>query len=193
MKKLILSTLVLAAATFGQAQGFKLGFKVGANISGLTGLAFKDGFNFGYHVGAFSEIMFSEKFGFQPELLLSENNLRTASQFSGLYNQALPNITRIKLQYITIPVLLNYKPAKILSLQVGPQFGILRDQTVSITTNAGNAFKNGDLGMVAGAQLNLPIGRVYGRYCIGLTNINDIDNRDKWTNTGLQLGIGFTL
>lgn len=193
MKRIFFIFLFAFSLVSTQAQSFKLGLKLGTNITGLSGLSFKDGFNFGYHVGAFSEIMFSEKFGFQPELLLSENNLRTASQFSNLYTQALPNITRIKLQYISVPVLVNYKPIKLLTLQFGPQFGILRDQTVSITTNAGNAFKKGDLSMLAGAQVNLPIGRVYARYMIGLSNINDIDNRDKWTNTGLQLGIGFTL
>lgn len=193
MKRLLFFFLLLFSLSNSNAQSFKLGIKGGSNISGLSGLSFKDGYNFGYHVGAFSEIMFSEKFGFQPELLLSEINVRPGAQFSSLYSQALSNITQIKLQYITVPVLLNYKPAKILSVQVGPQFGILRDQTVSITTNAGNAFKRGDLSMLAGFQLNLPIGRIYGRYMVGLSNINDIDNRDKWTNTGLQLGIGFGL
>jgi hypothetical protein len=28
---------------------------------------------------------------------------------------------------------------------------------------------------------------------VGLNNINDIDNRDKWKNQSIQLGVGFTL
>jgi len=56
--------------------------------------------------------------------------------------------------------------------------------------NGEEAFKNGDFSMVAGAELRLAQLRVTGRYLIGLNNINDIDNQDKWKNQVVQLSVG---
>jgi len=44
--------------------------------------------------------------------------------------------------------------------------------------------------MVLGAQVNLKVLRVYGRYNIGLQNINDFSDQQKWTNQQVQLGVG---
>ena len=35
--------------------------------------------------------------------------------------------------------------------------------------------------------------KVFGRYQVGLNNINDIDNKDKWKGQAIQLGVGFNL
>lgn len=188
----LLSTTLSAPLFNVQAQGLKIGLKAGANIAGLSGLAFKDGFQFGYHAGVFAELMFSEKFGIQPEFMFSQTNLTASNDFSTIYSNIVPNLTDIKLRYMAIPLLLNFKPTKLLTLQAGPQFGILRDNTTSLTTNAGEAFKRGDLAFVAGAQLNLPIVRVYGRYVAGLTDINQIRETDTWRNAGLQLGLAIS-
>ncbi len=193
MKKIILLFILLSGYSVMQAQGVKVGVKVGANITGMSGLSFKDGFEFGYHAGLVSEIMFSKKIGIQPEFLFSENSLRTGTQFSNIYTQALPNITNIKLKYLAIPVLFNYKPIKLISFQVGPQFGILIDQTRSLANNAGEAFKARDLSILTGVQINLPVVRLYGRYAIGVTNLNDIDNSDKWKSSVLQMGVVLAL
>lgn len=188
----LLSTTLSAPLFNVQAQGLKIGLKAGANIAGLSGLAFKDGFQFGNHAGVFAELMFSEKFGIQPEFMFSQTNLTASNEFSTIYSNIVPNLTDIKLRYMAIPLLLNFKLTKLLTLQAGPQFGILRDNTTSITTNAGEAFKRGDLAFVAGAQLNLPIVRVYGRYVAGLTDINQIRETDTWRNAGLQLGLAIS-
>lgn len=193
MKKIILLFLLFLTLNSVYSQGFKLGVKVGANISGMSGLSFRDGFKFGYHGGLVSEIMFSKKIGIQPELLFSENSLRAGTQFSSLYTQALPNITNIKLKYLAIPILLNYKPISLISLQVGPQFGILIDQTRSLINNAGEAFKSRDFSILTGVQINLPIVRLYGRYALGVTNLNDIDNSDRWKSSVLQMGVVLAL
>jgi hypothetical protein len=195
MKKIFLiATLGLCIFQFSNAQGFKVGVKVGANLSNLTGTSFKDGFDFGYHAGLFSELMITEKFGIQPELLFSETNLRTGASFNSLYSTiALSDITKIKLQYMMIPVLLDFKPISLVTLQVGPQFGILMNQTKSLQDNAGEAFKKGDFSMLGGVQLNFLKFRVYGRYAVGLMNMNDIDSKDKWKSETLQIGAGITL
>jgi hypothetical protein len=47
--------------------------------------------------------------------------------------------------------------------------------------------------MVGGLQLNLKVLRVYGRYVIGMNNINDVANSENWKNQQIQLGIGLKL
>jgi hypothetical protein len=89
--------------------------------------------------------------------------------------------------------LLNIRPAKFITFQVGPQFGILQDKKNSVSTNVQSAFKSGDFSMLAGVQLKVLSFRVYGRYGIGLTNINDLSNQEAWKSRTLQIGIGLGL
>jgi hypothetical protein len=63
----------------------------------------------------------------------------------------------------------------------------------NLLQNGKSAFKTGDLSMLGGLQLNLGGFKIGGRYTAGLTNINDIDNQDKWKNQGFQIYAGFRL
>lgn len=192
MKKILFIVLAFFYLNCLQAQGFKVGGKLGANITGLSGTQFEQGFNFGYHAGGFAEIMFNKKFGIQPEVLWSQTILTPGNSFD-ILRPDLASVTNIKLNYINIPVLLTIKPVKLISLQLGPQFGILRDKNQSFTGNAASAFKSGDLSLLGGVQLNLLGFRVYGRYAIGLKDINDIQNiatSEKWQSKALQIGVG---
>ncbi len=190
MKRLLVFSALVLSSIFVNAQGFSFGPKVGANISGLSGLQFKNGYEFGYHLGGFAEIMLSEKIGIQPEVLWSQTSLTTSSSISDIYSTSLSELSKVKLNYITIPLMLNIRPAKFITFQVGPQFGILQDKKNSLSTNVQSAFKSGDFSMLAGVQLKLLSFRIYGRYGIGLSNINDISNQDAWKSRTLQLGIG---
>lgn len=184
----LLTTIVITSAS---AQGFKVGIKGGADINKITGKSFKDQFSFGYHLGGFAEIGLSSRFGIQPEVLFSQVTADTSSSFSQIYQ--FNNISEVKLTYLKIPLLLNYMPNKFVSLQVGPQYGILIDQNKNMLKNGEDAFTNGDFSLLGGLQLNISKIKLYGRYAVGLNNINDIDNRDKWKNQTVQLGLGFTL
>ncbi len=196
MKKIILSlTFLLTLAVVSNAQGFRLGAKAGANLTKISGKSFNEEFDLGYHLGGFAEIDFSEKLGIQPEVLFNQVNATRSSGFNSIYtNLSNPSAAAdIKLNYLSIPVLLRYNVGKMLTLNVGPQFGILIDKHETLLKNGQEAFKTGDFGMVGGATINLKALRVYGRYNIGLRNINDIDNQDEWKNQQLQLGIGLKL
>ncbi len=193
MKKysvLLLVALVITAASF--AQSFKFGPKLGANVGKIEGKGFSDSYTLGYHVGGFTEIGLGKKFGIQAEVLFNQINGDTVSGFKAIYqNIDQQNFSDPQLNYLSIPLLLTYKPVKILTLQLGPQFGILMDNNKNLIQNGKDAFKKGNLSMLAGAQLNILRVRVYGRYAVGLSNINDIDDQEKWTTTGFQLGVGF--
>jgi len=97
------------------------------------------------------------------------------------------------LNYLSIPILLDYKLAPFLSLQAGPQFGILINQNKNLVENGKNAFKGGDFSLLGGAQLNISKIRVTGRYFVGLSNVNDLGNQNKWKNQGWQLSVGFAI
>ena len=79
------------------------------------------------------------------------------------------------------------------TLNVGPEFSALIDHDENLLQNGERAFSGGDFSMIGGLQLNLSRLRVYGRYNVGLSNINDIDEKDKWKNQQIQLGLGVKL
>lgn len=194
MKQLLLSLLAITAITATQAQEFHLGVKGGANINQITGKAFNDQFTFGYHLGGFAEIGLSKKFSIQPEVLFNQISADTTDRFSAVYNNLLNGtVSSNKLNYLSVPILLNYKLSKAFVIQAGPQFGILMDQSKNFLQNGKEAFKSGDFALLAGVQIKLSSFRIYGRYAIGLQNINDIDNKDQWKSQGFQLGVGLAI
>src|SRR5450432_3060124 len=186
---LVLSVMIFSAA---RSQTFHLGIKGGANVNKLTGESFKDEFSYGYHLGAFVEIGLGNKFSVQPEVVFNQLRQDTSSSFKDIYS--LSNVrSNIKLNYLSIPVLLNYKLSNFFILQAGPQFGILMNQNEKLLQNGQDAFKKGDFSMLGGVQLKFSSLRIYGRYALGLSNLNDIDNKDKWKSQSFQVGIGLAI
>ncbi|MBK8088975.1 MAG: PorT family protein [Chitinophagaceae bacterium] len=194
MKKylvILLVTLTASATSFAQ---FRIGPKLGANMGKIEGSGFDEKYKLGYHVGVFAEIPLGKKWAIQPEVLWNQINTDTAYNIRQVYqNLANQNLSNPQLNYLSIPLLLTYKPAKVLSLQAGPQFGILINKDKTLIDNGGQAFKNGDFSMLFGAQLNILRIRVYGRYVIGLNDISDIGSQEEWKTTGFQLGVGLAL
>jgi Outer membrane protein beta-barrel domain len=191
-KAFVLFLPILFALAHTQAQGFHIGIKAGANLFKMDGESFDQAYKFGYNVGAFSELNFTSSWGIQPELLFNQTNYRTGTQFSDIYPDGV-NGVKGKLNYLSIPVLLSFRPIPLLSLLAGPQFGILLNQDEHLVNNAGQAFKKGDLSVVVGAQLNLASIKLGARYVIGLNNINDLENQNNWKNEGWQLYAGFRI
>lgn len=189
LKFLALLTFSLALTTMSFAQGFHLGVKAGANIFKVDGTAMKDEFKFGYNLGAFAELNFADKWGIQPEVMWNQTNFRTANNFNEIYPGGTNDLEG-KLNYLSIPVLLSFTPSKFISFQAGPQFGILLNKDESLFENGKEAFKSGDFSMLGGVQLNIGSLKLGGRYVVGLANINDIDDREKWKNQGFQVYLG---
>ena len=191
MKNLLFLTLAITVFTTSSiAQGFGVGIKGGANLTKISGKSFSEEFDLGYQLGVFTEIDFSKKLGIQPELLYSQVNTQRTSGFAQIYDANNAAASDIQLKYLSIPILFRYNVGKFLTLNLGPQFSILVDDNENLLTNGQNAFKKGDFSMVGGVGINLSRLRIYGRYNIGLNNINDIDNQDQWKSQQLQLGVG---
>ena len=190
-------SVLLACIFFTQAAMAQLNFgiKGGANISKIDGRSFKDEFRYGYHLGGFAEIGLGGKLSIQPELLFNQYQTKVDTTFGNIYQNAFQDVTsgNVKLNYLSIPVVLNYKLGNILSLQAGPQFGVLMNKDNTLLENGKQAFQNGDFSVLGGAQINVSKLRFTGRYVVGLNNINDIDNRDEWKSQAFQLSVGFAL
>jgi hypothetical protein len=189
MKKIFLSVIILVAFTLNiQAQGFHLGLKLGGNLNKIQGQSFKDGFNLGYQGGAYVEIGFGKTFGLQPEVLFSQTQTTTTNITSSL----APN-KDAQFNYLSIPVLLKINLSKLLSLHVGPEYSILMNHSNDLVQNGKDAFNNGNFGLIGGVQLNLGTLKVYGRYNVGLSNINQLQNQEEWKTQQLQIGVGLKL
>jgi len=184
--------VMIAQATMAQ---FHIGIKGGTNITKVEGKTFRDEFKYGYHLGGFAEIGLGGKLGIQPEVLFNQYQTRVDSSFRNVYQNAteFSNYKDVKLNYLTIPILLTYKLGSFASLQAGPQFGILLSQDKNLIENGKEAFKNGDFSMTGGLQLHISKIRLTGRYFVGLADINDLSHSDKWKNQGFQLSVGLAL
>jgi hypothetical protein len=192
-RPVFLLTLAIIASSVTFAQGFHVGLKGGVNMYKIEGKSFSEEFKHGYNAGLFTEINFSKKVGIQPEILWNQSQTRTSTHFKDMYDQGVSELKGVTLNYLSIPLLLNLSPSRFVTFQVGPQFGVLINKDQNLLQNGKTAFKSGDMSMLGGVQLNLGGFKVGGRYAVGLTNINDIDNQEKWKNQGFQLYAGFRL
>lgn len=190
-KSLGLLAIALVAGTISFAQG--VGFKAGANINKIDGKGFKEEFRYGYSLGGFAELYFNKVWGLQPEVLFNQYQTRTSNDFNEVVPGGTGDLKGVKLNYLSIPLLLNFRPVQFLTFQAGPQFGILMNRDQNLLKNGEQAFKNGDFSMLGGVQLNLGGLRVGGRYQVGLNNLNDIDNQNKWKNQGFQVYAGIKI
>jgi hypothetical protein len=193
--KLPLLLTVAVMITQASIAQFHLGVKAGVNISKVQGETFRDEFKYGYHLGGFGEIGLGGKFAIQPEVLFNQYQTRVDSSFKNIYSNALDftSYQDVKLNYLSFPLLLNYKVGSLLTLQAGPQVGILVDQSKNLLQNGSEAFKTGDFSMLGGAVINLGKLRLSGRYFVGLNNISEISDQEKWKNEGFQLSMGLAL
>ena len=182
MKKVIAAlTLFLSLVMSGSfAQRLKVGIKAGTDIKKLSGKSFDDQFSYGYHAGAFAEIKITEKLGIQPEVYFSQVNIDTSSSFSSIYD--FKDISKVQLKYINIPLLLSFTG--------WPSIWYIMDKGNTVLQNGQDAFKKGDFSIIAGLQLHFSKVRLYGRYMVGLSDINDIDNQEKWRTQTVQIGLG---
>ena len=193
--KLAIMAVALLTMQAASAQ-FRLGAKAGANLVKVEGQSFKDEFRYGYHLGGFAEIFLTrdKKLSIQPEVLFNQYSMTLDSSFKSVYENIITKEqSHVKLNYLSIPILLNYKFLGPIYLQAGPAFSILLDQNKNFLQNGGDAFKKGDFSMIGGAQVRLSKLYLSGRYVVGLANINDIDDKEKWKSQAIQLSVGLSL
>ncbi len=189
MKKTIIVLSAIFICTFVSAQktkqdeGIKLGIKGGLNISNLMGDVKDVAIRTSIHAGLVAEVIVSDNFSIQPELLYSGQGASVTSTGGG----------RIKLDYITLPVLAKFPIAKSLSLETGPQVGFLISGKYK--TNESNDkienLKTIDFGLNAGLNYELNNGVFFqARYNLGLTDTGFLGDNKRASNAVIQFSIG---
>jgi hypothetical protein len=181
---------------FEKENFFRVGFNAGININKIQGRSFKDEFSYDYSLRGFMQLNFSRKFGVQPEVTFIQASSEQSNDFSDIYDDISLGGSQLKakLNYLKVGSLLNLNvgPTQRIKLQFGPQWGMLLHERVDSLKTDQNIFKNGDFSLGGGIMFQLPMVHFGGRFEQGLSNINDIDNRDKWTSQSFQLFAGVT-
>lgn len=116
---------MLCAGAMAQTQKVKLGVKAGLNISNLTldETELNSSDKTGFTAGLMAEIPLAKNFSVQPELLYSQQGIKLSYSDPQIQNSHYKST--IALNYINIPIMVKYYVVKGLSLQAGPQVGIL--------------------------------------------------------------------
>ncbi|HOZ79233.1 MAG TPA: porin family protein [Ferruginibacter sp.] len=176
---------------------FRFGAKGGVNINKISGQSYKSGFNYNYQLGGFLQFNFSNRFGLQPEV----NFVQSSSEFSNDATDVYDDLFRsgsqknAKLNYLEIPLLLNINvgESKHIKLQFGPAYGVRLSESVDSLVNNIDIYKGGDWSAIGGLWIQLPVVHLGARYKYGLTNINSVDNREKWRAQAIQIFLGITI
>jgi hypothetical protein len=175
---------------------FRVGFNAGININKIEGRSFKDEYSYNYSLKGFMQFNFSRKLGLQPEVSFIQASSEQSNDFSDIYDDISlgGNQLKAKLNYLKIGSLLNLNVGltQKIKLQFGPQWGMLLNEKVDSLKTARDIFKKGDFSLAGGIMFQLPFLHFGGRFEQGLTNINDIDDRDKWKSQSFQLFAGVT-
>ncbi len=167
------------------AQHSNIGIKGGLNVYNIAAENGSDlDSKLGIHLGLLGHIHLTEQFALQPELVFSGQGAKFMSGGSE---------TSLNLNYINVPILLQYMFDNGFRIQAGPQVGFLASanlKTGNTTTNVSDNYKSIDLGLGVGASyIHIPssVG-VDLRYNHGLSNINENTNNVS-RNRGFQLGL----
>ena len=207
MKKLILPLLlaVLCLNVYSQKKKdpsekeslFRWGLKAGLNLNKIDGKSFKDEFKYNYSLGGFMQINITRRFGIQPELNFVQTSAEQSDDITVIYDDLFldGNQKKAKVDYLKFAPLLNIDlgPSQRVKLQLGPQWGMLLNEVVDSVKTPKDIFKKGELSVVSGLMLQLPLVHLGARYEIGLTDINGIDNKDKWKSQTWNFFVGITL
>ncbi len=209
---IMLAVLMLAAPLKNEAQDVNsreakkkvvLGFKAGINRSNVydeTGGAFVANAKPGYAAGVFLAVPFGSLLGFQPEILLQQKGFQGSGVLMG--QSYLVNRTTT---HLDIPLQLQFKPFKWLSLVGGPQYSYLLKQTDRFTFGSNSeaqsqAFNNDNIrrnvfGAVIGLDINIQHFVISGRSGWDMTaNHGDgTSSTPRYKNMWLQGTIGYRL
>jgi len=181
MKKLI---VVFASIMIGVCAHAQWGVKAGLNLADLTGDGTSDVKMLpSFHAGVFYNAHINEMFSFQPDLL-----------YSGQGGKASSGDEKINLGYINLAPLLRYNNKGFFA-GTGPQIGFLlsaKDKSGGSSVDIKDFVKSTDFGwdFLLGYQLQSGFG-FYGRYNLGISNIDDSGTGGKLHNSVIALGFQY--
>ncbi|MFY1046270.1 porin family protein [Chryseobacterium sp. GP-SGM7] len=184
-KKLLGIAIVMSSLVFAQdkpeSQSPRFGIKAGFNLSSIN----VDGFEAkpGIYGGVFANIPVSTYVNVQPEVLYNAAGAKLKDV----------NKADLNLEYISVPVMIQYNILPELYVEAGPQLGVAINK--KIRTDGGSAevkeyFKDFDFGVGFGAGYYF--GRNFGittRYIAGVMDVSQNNPREFIRNNVFQAGI----
>lgn len=176
----ILTFLVLAVGSVS-AQTGNIGTKIGMNsytIVNDSGPGFDS--KIGLYAGLLAHFHINRQFGIQPEVVYSMQG----AKYDG---------TNFNLDYINVPVMLQYMFDNGFRIQAGPQIGFLvraKGEGNLGSMDIKNDFKSIDAGLSFGASyVHTPTGfGIDARYNLGLSDISESSSLVS-NSRGLQVGV----
>jgi len=177
-----MTSLFLSPVNAQTAVGLKGGVNI-ANLSGFEGNSRVSG-----HVGVFLHHTINSSWCFQPELLYSGEGQR---YFSNGEERTLA------LDYIQLPLMIQYYPTSQLYLEFGPQVGVLvsaQDKGNEVGhENVKDDFSTAQIALGVGLGFKVTNQAIlYGRYNFGLTDVTKFDNIVDHSRVG-QIGVAIRL
>ena len=185
--KLYFSVAIASLLMIGSvsAQSVNFGIKGGLNVYNVS---VDDESEYdsktGLHVGFLGHIHLNKQWALQPELLYSAQGAKFTS--NGIES-------KLKLDYINVPILFQYMFDNGFRLEAGPQVGFLvgaKTEANDVSVDVKDQLKGVDFSLGLGlGYIHVPSGfGVDARYNLGLSNISE-DDDNKSMNRGFQLGI----
>jgi len=195
MKKLFLLGYSIFVCIGINAQlWYEAGIRAGANVStqntSRTATNVETNWKPGVHIGIFGSLFYTEKMAGQLEFLYSQKG----SVWSDPYYSGEEVVS-----YIDVPLTARYQAWDFLNIHAGPQFSFLtrawRTPDDEAAFNVSEYYDQVDVGLMVGAELNLPIKlNIAVRYIEGL--IVSTDSRyftDPWKNRVFQLSLSYAI
>jgi hypothetical protein len=187
---LLLTVLTLGLTNRADAQA-RMGVKGGLNVSNLyVDNVDDENARFGFNVGVYGQVLSSDVFALQPELLFSTK---------GSKNEILGETVKFNLNYLDLPVLAVIKLGESAEIHVGPYFSYLLNANVDVDGGTyepdKDDFKAFDVGLSGGLGLNFGAIQVGARYNYGLMEIADSNAAElalgDAKNSNAQLYVAF--
>jgi len=158
------------------------GIKGGLNVSNMYVDEVDDeNARFGFNLGFYGQVLSSDVFALQPELLFSTKGSKI--EYGGnLFDQTI----KYNLSYLDIPILAVFKLGESAEIHVGPYVGYLLGASITHEGDLGNAvdeidrdhLKPFDYGLAGGLGLNFGNVQVGARYNYGLAKLADSDEAE---------------
>jgi hypothetical protein len=172
---LLMSLLTLSMTHTASAQA-RVGIKGGLNVSNMyIDNIHDENARYGFNVGLYGQILSSDFFAVQPELLYSTKGSKAFYQDIG------DQTVKYNFNYIDLPVLAVFKLGRSAEIHVGPYVSYLLNANISYSGDVINGddeidkddLKSYDYGLTGGFGLNFGPMQAGVRYNYGLVKIAD--------------------
>lgn len=180
--------------TFGLKGGLNLATVGGKDISGTSALI-------GFHAGVQGSLSIRDAFSLHSELFYSAEGAKVKVETSGPGDEIIEATAKTHLNYLRLPVMLQYRHASGFYVASGPQVGYLLSAKLKgagETADVKDEFKKIDLSWVLGVGYLIPNTKlgVDIRYNLGVTKLNkstDGEDAGKAYGRAFQAGVFYNL